>query len=111
MKYFFYLLFLFYILNSSISDGYAQTDHQRNLLSGRFHQADLLKIYQNLTGWKPFPEYNDRKAWTALPETVKSAHLEAAEKALEYTWPVLQATLYLEYARNGNRSNYHSVDF
>jgi hypothetical protein len=88
-----------------------QTDHQRNLLSSAYDKEKLLEIYRSWDEWKPFPAYEDRGAWTGLPEVIKTAHLEAAEEALDYNWPVLPATLYMEYGRIGNRSNYQTVYF
>jgi hypothetical protein len=88
-----------------------QTEHQRNLLSSAYNKEKLLEIYQTQSAWKPFPAFEEREAWAGLPEVVKTAHIKAAEEALEYNWPVLPATLYMEYGRVGNRSNYQAVYF
>ena len=61
--------------------------------------------------WKPFPKYADREAWQALPEEERRYLVQLGEQALTKTWPALPATLYLEYARNGNRSRYEDVYF
>ncbi len=44
-------------------------------------------------------------------EADRKAAIEYAEKALTFEIPVLPATLYMEYARNGNRSNYEGPYF
>ncbi len=59
--------------------------------------------------WQPFPRPDDRAAWTSLPDTVRRAHVERGERALDGPWESLPATLFLEYARNGNRSRYQDV--
>lgn len=59
--------------------------------------------------WHPYPTIQDRDKWQALPTPVKDAHLQSGEKALGYDWPTLPASLFLEFARNGNRSNYQNV--
>jgi len=59
--------------------------------------------------WHPYSTVEDREAWSGLPEAVKRAHLQAGEDALDCDWPALPATLFLEYARMGNRSNYQNV--
>ncbi|MBR9999360.1 MAG: heparinase II/III family protein [Cyclobacteriaceae bacterium] len=99
------------LITTSFNQSYAQADHQRNLLSGKFDRDQLLKIYRNHPDWNPFPAYEDRAAWENLPVEVKTAHLEAANEALNYNWPVLPATLYMEFDRIGNRSNFQSVYF
>jgi len=59
--------------------------------------------------WHPYPTIQDQDKWEALPAPVKEAHLKSGEKALGYDWPSLPASLFLEFARNGNRSNYQNV--
>ncbi|MFT5368888.1 MAG: hypothetical protein ACI8V2_003861 [Candidatus Latescibacterota bacterium] len=59
--------------------------------------------------WQPYPTIQDRDAWASLPDAVKNAHIKAGEEALGYTWPSLPASLFLQFARNGNRSNYQDV--
>ena len=106
-----YFIILIYLINGSLLTGFAQTDHQRDLLSGRYKQTDLMNIYRSNDYRMPFPGYEDREAWNRLSENIKKAHLETAEEALDYAWPILPASLYLEYSRNGNRSNFQSVYF
>jgi hypothetical protein len=47
--------------------------------------------------------------WQALPDELKTAVVSAAEKQLGANWPSLTASLFLQYAREGNRSRYESV--
>jgi hypothetical protein len=61
--------------------------------------------------WRPFPAFKEREGWQALPKPV-AAHLVAlGEAALNKPWPALPATLYLGYARVGNRSKFEAVYF
>ena len=62
-------------------------------------------------GFRPFPSYSDRNAWQALPERVRSHYLGEAAKLKGFKWPTLPASLYLEFYRNGNRSNYEKLYF
>ena len=57
--------------------------------------------------WKPFPPAAERAAWEALPES--KALVAAGEERLGAEWQPLPAALFLEYARNGNRSRYEAV--
>ena len=61
--------------------------------------------------WKPFPKFPDRDAWAALPEAGRKHLVKLGEEALDRTVPALPATLYLEFARNGNRSRFEAVYF
>lgn len=69
----------------------------------------LRKILIPREQWQPFPRPDDRAAWATLPDTVRRAHVERGEQALDGPWESLPATLFLEYARNGNRSRYQDV--
>lgn len=50
-----------------------------------------------------FPGYKDREFWNNLPETIRKQYIEGAEKYLNYDWPVVKATDYLEIIRSGDR--------
>lgn len=56
----------------------------------------------------PFGRRCDRQAWTALNHDVRNKLVESGEKAMREPWPALPATLYLDYAREGNRSRYEA---
>jgi hypothetical protein len=61
--------------------------------------------------WKPFPRTAERPAWERLPAESRRARLAAGERNLHTAWPELPATLFLEFARNGNRSHYEGPHF
>ena len=61
--------------------------------------------------YRPFPKAEDREAWEAVPEDVRSALIAKAEERLEYAWPALPAIRYMDFARNGNRSRYERLYF
>jgi hypothetical protein len=61
--------------------------------------------------YRPFPTADDRRAWEALPRALREAHVAAAEGRLGKGWPVLPATLFMEYRRIGNRSHYERAFF
>lgn len=50
-----------------------------------------------------FPGYKDRNFWNGLPEGMITGYIKAAEEYLEYDWPVVKATDYLEIIRSGDR--------
>lgn len=61
--------------------------------------------------WRPFPTMQDRAHWQALPKPVSTYLVTHGEEALNTPWPPLPATLYLGYAREGNRSRFEAVYF
>ena len=61
--------------------------------------------------WDPYPTIEERETWDALPESLRERLLAAGEALLNHDWPALPATLFLEFARNGNRSRYEAVHF
>ncbi len=50
-----------------------------------------------------FPTYNNRTFWNNLPAQLKAQYIEDAEKSLDYTWPSVKATDYIEIIRSGDR--------
>jgi hypothetical protein len=59
--------------------------------------------------WKPFPTAAEREPWESLPGDARTALLQAGEQQLAADWPSLPASVFLEFARNGNRSNYERL--
>jgi hypothetical protein len=59
--------------------------------------------------WKPYPAATERAPWDGLPADARKAAAEAGEAQLGKPWQPLPATLFLEYRRIGNRSNYERV--
>jgi hypothetical protein len=57
------------------------------------------------------PPGNNRKAWAALDENLRSELTAAGEAALAGAWSPLPATLYLGYTRDGNRVDFETVYF
>lgn len=61
--------------------------------------------------WRPLPRFQDRDPWQALPKPLSTFLVTRGEEALSTPWPSLPATLYLAYAREGNRSRFEAVYF
>jgi hypothetical protein len=81
----------------------AQPEHKRNLL-GSLWTPDKLRAR-----FHPFPTAAERTAWDALPADASAALLASGEKQLKTSWDALPATVFLEYARNGNRSRFEGI--
>ncbi len=63
------------------------------------------------SAWKPMAKAAERGPWMGLPEDVRGALVNAAEKANKGDWPMLLATDELEFKRTGNRSHYEGLSF
>ena len=59
--------------------------------------------------WRPLPPSTDRAAWEGLPSGARQSALQRAEPHLTASWEVLPATVFLEFRRYGNRSNYERI--
>ncbi|MCK4346137.1 MAG: heparinase II/III family protein [Bacteroidales bacterium] len=89
----------------------AAEEDKLNLLSNKYPENHLQKIILPAADWYPFPKASDREGWSGLPAKVRTNHIAQAEKHLNCEWETPKASVFLEYVRNGNRSNYQSVLF
>lgn len=80
-------------------------------LAEQFPPAKLAQVLLPASDWRPFPACTDRTAWESLPANVKAHLIRRGEQALTNVFPPLPATLYLEYARVGNRSHFQKHYF
>ncbi|MEZ4864438.1 MAG: heparinase II/III family protein [Caldilineaceae bacterium] len=81
------------------------------MLSQRYTSDQLRSLLLPRTEWQPYPIITDRAAWEALPAGLRQSTIATGEAALNYVWPALPATLFLQFARNGNRRNYEIPHF
>ncbi len=49
------------------------------------------------------PGYGHREFWDKLPENLRTQYIQEGEAQLDYNWPVVKATDYLEIIRSGDR--------
>jgi hypothetical protein len=80
-------------------------------LSSKYSMKFLKKALIPRERWLPYPPAADRAAWLLLPESVRKAHVELGEEALFSNWPHVPASVYLQFSRDGNRSNYEALYF
>lgn len=57
----------------------------------------------------PFPVFEDREAWTALPADRRDPTLAEAERYENYEWPRMSASEYMAYYESGDRSGYQRL--
>lgn len=56
--------------------------------------------------WQPYPNVQRPAGFSAIPDNIRNAYISAAEKLLDMQWSALPATLFMEYARTGNRASH-----
>ena len=78
-------------------------------LSEKVSKDELGKMLAAREDWRPFPKAKERAGWGEVSESIGERFVKLAEGYLETEIPMLPATLYLEYQRIGNRSNYQDV--
>ena len=80
------------------------------MLADRF-AADLGAHLLAADTWHPYPTAADRDGWDAFDAEMRQAMIAQGEARLGEPWPALPATLFMEYARTGNRSHYERHSF
>jgi hypothetical protein len=81
------------------------------VLLSQWNQEILNEALLQRKDWVPYPGINDRQSWEGLPEGVKKALTAQADEALAAPWPHVPASIYLQFAQNGNRTNYEDLHF
>ncbi len=88
---------------------YAQ-NNERNLMTSNNSVESLSEIILEPEKWVLYP--TDASEWQKMvPVSVYKKQIEVAEKLLGKDWPILKASVFLEYERNGNRENYQDISF
>ncbi|HRW09435.1 MAG TPA: heparinase II/III family protein [Caldilineaceae bacterium] len=81
------------------------------MLSQRYSREQLHSLLLPPKDWWPYPTIRDRAPWEALPAILRRHAIAEAEATIGDAWPALPATLFLQFARNGNRRNYEIPHF
>ncbi|MFC1526788.1 heparinase II/III family protein [Candidatus Latescibacterota bacterium] len=79
------------------------------MLTQRFPPDVITDSLIPLEQWHPYPVGGERDAWAGLPHSARQARVKRGERAMEEDWEALPASLFLQYARMGNRRNYEAV--
>lgn len=92
-----------------ISFLYLPAAAQRNWLRTSVTESQLAGDLSGIAGWRQQTRQSMLAALEALPPDVKQQLIEDAQKANDFQWPNLPATIFLEFGQNGNRSNYQGI--
>ena len=102
------LIFIVLLLAAS---GLAMAKDTRPNLSTLYPEEKIAEIIAAPGQWEPFPRFAGRVFWQELPQAAIEKQLERAGELKGQSWPALTASLYLEFATNGNRSNYEAIHY
>ena len=103
------IIFLFLSLILSVSLCFPAEKEEMNLLSGTYTLERLNQIIIPAEEWHPFPKASEHAGWQELPEKIRAAHLRQGEKHLGCDWETPKASVFLEFVRTGNRTNYQRI--
>lgn len=91
--------------------GSPPAQHSRRLLSGGRSAGEVDRILLARDQWRPFAPADDRAAWESIPDEARTPAMKAAERSMSEGWPSLPASVFLDFKRNGNRSNFEHIQF
>lgn len=83
----------------------------QHLLSAGRSAAGIGALLLPRAQWKPYPTAADRVAWQALPAATARQIVNAANARLGKPWDSLPASVFLDFARNGNRTRFEQFHF
>jgi len=76
---------------------------ERNILANEAKTIGLEKVLITDDSWNNLPGYNHRQFWEGIAANIRQEYIKKAEEYLNYDWPVVKATDYLEFIRSGDR--------
>lgn len=81
---------------------------QRRLLSADAGFPQVKEDLQNIGSWRDALRKEIKADIRQLPDEVRQSLVKNGEHYLDYSWPALQASKYLEFVETGNRNHYES---
>ncbi|WP_274654602.1 heparinase II/III domain-containing protein [Paenibacillus humicola] len=81
------------------------------MLAERFINDSLRKCLLIREQYRPFPTIEDRNQWNQLPLNLRSFWINKGASKLNYSWPTITATQYMDYSRTGNRVHFDAASW
>jgi len=103
LKTFFIATLAIVIIPGNLPDKAELKPRERNILANEAKAIDLTKVIITDNSWNRLPDYKARQFWESLPVSIRQEYIKRAEGYLDYNWPVVKATDYLEFIRSGDR--------
>lgn len=89
-------------------------DQRNEFTTDKYRKAFLETanaFHGNSHPFHPFPKAVDRKAYEGLPAALKELLIQAGEAKLGYEFPVIRATDYMRFKRDGDRAAFEALYF
>lgn len=80
-------------------------------LAHQYPRASLDQLIVPREAWHPYPTCSNPDGLENISSELQHAYIKDAENLLNYEWKAFPATVFLEFARIGNRSNYERLSF
>ncbi|WNR43031.1 heparinase II/III family protein [Paenibacillus roseipurpureus] len=71
-----------------------------------YSESNLDDYLLSQTKYRPFPDVSQRREWEKLNDNIRKSVIAEGEKYLNFNWPSLTASMYMEFSHNGNRTRY-----
>ena len=87
---------------------------EMNLQAGTIKKPFLrtaIAFQGDIHPFHPFPKAVDRKAYEALPTALKKQLVQVGEAKLGYAFPVIRATDYMRFKKDGDRAAFEALYF
>lgn len=94
-------LFILFLLCSFAISSFSE--EKRDLLQKEAKEIGVANTLVKDFSEIGFPTYKDRDFWNNLPAAIRKQYIQEAEEALDYDWPSVKATDYIEIIRSGDR--------
>jgi hypothetical protein len=102
---FVFIMFMQIFLTANAQEG-------RHILKQGYTVDFFKQQIQDPVVWVPYPGINKSIAWESILTTEQHAKLiQQAVGLLGYQWPITRASVFLDYAENGNRTNFEKISF
>lgn len=99
----------FAIVSQLVPNESIRTDYQP--LAQTYPLENMANLLIPINEWHPFPTISNPAGLDKIPEAIRTAQIQLAEKQLEEEWVHFPATTFLDFVRNGNRSRYEHISF
>ena len=90
-------LFILFLLCAFALSSFSQ--EKRNFLQNEAKEIGLAQVLIKDFTDIGFPTYKSREFWNKLPEVIRKQYIQEGEEYLDYDWPTVKATEYLEIIR------------
>ena len=94
-------LFFLFLLSCFTLSSFAQ--EKRDVLVNEAKEIGIGSVLIKDFSEIDVPTYKSRDFWNGLSANLKKQYIQEAEEAIDYDWPIVKATDYIEIIRSGDR--------